>query len=186
MRIRSCLWLVLAACAACDAGTAPVAVLGNAAPSRESCGVSADGELVSAGRVNLDVAQRYWLSPIYRNDGADAVTIEHAHVELVQADGTRVDVGSLPNPYTVVATARIDPYATAVGAIPLIPPAYMEWLPPFLIVELSARGVTANGDRVGAHFVWPIETCDGDCLVACTGDELAATCFPGQDVPCTS
>jgi len=118
------------------------------------------------------------------------IQVELAEVQINDAAGTPINLGGLPNPFTVPATGYVASGATGVGSVQIIPPIYGAALSGMdgvgIVVSVKAIGYTqAGAEIVSDPYLWPITLCSG-CLFQCVLDDMCqpvttTSCTPGQD-----
>ena len=169
---------------------------GNAALLQGTLDVSVPGNVYSAGLVFnnqlLNLAQSGSSGyPVMANPNIIQVT--SVEVELQDIGGAPIALSG-GNPFSSPAGAISVPSGdgatagTAIGAVILIPAAYVPDLPASgtIVAVVRAIGVTLGGaEVVSPEFGFPINLCSG-CLVGCAVDADGApicspSCTPGQD-----
>jgi hypothetical protein len=124
------------------------------------------------------------------------IDVQELEVEVRDSAGAPLDLGGLPNPYTVPAGGGLIPSGDGTTAgeglssADLIPQVYIESLRPFvgstIVVSFRAIGTTVGGSElVSSEFDYPIQLCS-ECLFGCATDDegnalCAPSCTPGQD-----
>ncbi len=186
-----------------------VFVTGNLAPTIEDTGCSYDPAstaLILQGTLDVGGARNYVVHPRVTNQlqrrGAigrgetNGVFINRAEVTLTNQEGALIDLGGLPNPFSVPLTVYVPAAASAdapgvgTGVLELIPPDYAVSLPippggsTLLLASVRLVGQTQGEiDIETGEWLYPINVCNG-CLLACGGDpEEIMTCSPGMDFP---
>ncbi len=156
------------------------------------CTVTSDATAFTTptGFVDVGIATNYVIHPLVgnqllaRGDPRQArsepnrVQLEGAEIELVDPSGSTIAVGTLANPYSVIATGTIDPTASSDAAygvtqVEAIPPVFMQALRARLAAggigkteTIHARvkvfGHTLGGTEVETGvFTYPITACYG-------------------------
>ncbi len=132
----------------------------------------------------------------------NGVQITRAEVTLRGLDGAALNLGGLPNPFSVPVSAYIPPSADpttpglAAVAVTAVPAAYATAMANGfprdadgnLVATQVLIGVKLLGSTLGdidiemAEWQWPTTIC-GQCLFRCAldGDTPAFACDPGQD-----
>ena len=179
-------------------------------PPDENCVFEPDSDVrLTGGTWDIDFPNPqfpadYLTSPVVANQlvsraldtqaEMNTVRIEFFEVDLQAVDGTRLDTGGLPNPYSTRTSAVIpvslgDVATNEVAVGPGIPSAYAGVVGDLIgpngfgevVMSLRAVGRTAGG--LGIRTVrldWPVIVCRG-CLFACGPGSTPTNCIPGQD-----
>ncbi len=112
----------------------------------------------------------------------NGIQLREAEVELRLPNGSKVPLGRLPNPYTLVGTGYVEPEGTGFMQVELIPPAYVDELRAQeasdkpngqIVAAIKIRGRTdGQVDVETSNFLWPIRLLyrspvagDGQCLL---------------------
>ncbi len=130
----------------------------------------------------------------------NGINITRTEVTIRALDGSPLDLGALPNPFSVPASAYVPPaadpmnpgrgvvsstvipaqYATALAAA-LPRDAMGQLVESTVIVGVRLVGETSGHIDIDSdEFVWPIVLCGGNCLFAC-GESFTPYCLAGQD-----
>lgn len=126
----------------------------------------------------------------------NSMTVTTMEVELQDIAGSPLDLGGLPNPFSIPASGAALPSSdgTAVSegltVAEIVPLIYVDALRGSagsrILAQVQAVGRTqGDAEVVSMPFVFPITLC-ADCLFGCSrdADDVAicqATCNPGQD-----
>jgi hypothetical protein len=167
------------------------------------------------GRFNVELTDSlglpisYTFFPDYRNQlinraseaplraNPNDILVEGAEVLLMDSQGQALDLGGLPNPYTVLgvtfvpAAADVGDWGQAAGALELIPSSYTGAMAGMaggrIIAEIRPYGTTTGDvDIDGDPYLWPIDLCGGTCTLhyVATEDEAEMCCKFGQEHVC--
>lgn len=183
-------------------------------PPDENCVFDPDSDIrLTGGLWDIGFGRDYQTSPVVANAlvsraldiqaEMNNVRIEFFEIELRTVDGTRLDTGDLPNPYStrtnvVIPIGEGDVAATGVAVGPGIPSAYADVVSQLIgpsgfgevVMSLQAVGNTAGGLEIKTiEFDWPVTVCRGVaafnappfCLFNCSAGGSPTTCVPGQD-----
>ena len=130
----------------------------------------------------------------------NGINITRTEVTIQALDGSALNLGGLPNPFSVPASAFIPPAADpmtpgrGVVSSTVIPAQYATSLATSLprdsmgrlvestiVVAVKLVGETQGHiDIESDEFTWPIQLCGGFCLFTC-GEMFTPYCLPGQD-----
>lgn len=169
------------------------------------------GECVLLGVMNLAAASQYdtalrvesGLKPrssdVPPRAEPNRLSLRGGTVELRKANGSRLDIAGLDNPYPFTGTGSVDPGGQGFTSVTLIPKEYADRLrenvlgaDPLsqIIVAVKVRGITDGGQRVESNeWTWPVRLMfqspvagEGGCLKIgyCLGmegvDDFAQAC----------
>lgn len=126
----------------------------------------------------------------------NVMTVGSMEVELQDVAGNPLDLGDLPNPFTIPASGAALPssdgsvVSEGIAIAEIVPLIYVNALRgaanSTILAEVQAVGRTVGGaEVVSLPYSFPITLCL-DCLFGCAQDEdeasiCQATCNPGQD-----
>lgn len=134
----------------------------------------------------------------------NGVNVQRTEVTIRGLDGNALNLGGLPNPFSVPAAAYLPPAADfmspgrGVVSSTIIPSAYATALATTLprdadgnlvgtevIVSVKMVGETQGHiDIESDEYDWPVQLCGGLCLFQCSSEPVPY-CFPGQDAVST-
>lgn len=195
---------LLAGCAPGDPGL----VIQNVVAPNEQCMYDVGNAMTSHGTYDLAGGGGYFATLRLGNQLIDlgnngttgtpranpnVIMVQEFEVEITDTASSTLELGGLPNPYTVPAGGGVVPSSDgnsageALGTVTLIPPVYGDSLGEGeIVVRMRAVGTTVGGaEVVSSEFVFPITVCNG-CLFDCRFDDegepvCAPSCTPGQD-----
>lgn len=188
-------------------------ISGNLLPDDNDCSLSESNDFLFQGIYDVGLAAAggagpYFLYPLYNNalqnrathlmTDPNGILIQEAEITLSLPDGTPLDFGAFPNPYTVPTSTYVFSSTTegdvqqTPGSIVAIPPDYAAGLLAIVdpsgvnvvVVSVVVRGESGGGSEIEpGPWTYNITLCDGCLVTRCAlGDEETNTaCNTGQD-----
>ena len=185
------------------AGAPSLEILGVVAPDAKCTYSTEDGQALEMGSWDLASPDDYSIVLVIENllesevanplqGELNRIQVTSIHITLLEPNGTPLELGDLPNPFSAAASGVVPPMGSeqapraAVGAVG-VPSSFASALAALdleeLVVALEARGSTTRGDDARSlPLPFTVRLC-GECLLeVCAGSKPpGAACTPGRN-----